>query len=102
MWYKKHIIISKSDRKEGIYFDWSRYNGLLKSQYSPSQALKKMNCTKIVLTIAHLDNDHRNCDVADDRLLALCQQCHLRMDISHHSDNRKYGRNYRINNLKLF
>lgn len=98
---KNHIIISKKDRKEVVNFDWHRYAQLSKAEYSPSQILKKMNCTKVVLTIAHLDNDHRNKNVANERLLALCQQCHLRMDILHHSDNRKYGRDYRQNNLKL-
>jgi len=34
----------------------------------------------IVLTIAHLDHDEENWNVADDRLRALCQQCHLRYD----------------------
>jgi hypothetical protein len=98
---KNHIIISKKDRKEVINFDWHRYNELLKAEYAPSQILKRMNCTKVVLTIAHLDNDHRNENVTDDRLLALCQSCHLKMDALHHAENRKYGRNYRQNNLTL-
>lgn len=36
---------------------------------------------KIVLTIAHLDHDETNHEVADDRLKALCQRCHLRYDV---------------------
>lgn len=35
---------------------------------------------KVVLTIAHLDHDEANHEVADDRLAALCQMCHLRYD----------------------
>lgn len=35
---------------------------------------------KVVLTIAHLDHDEENHQVSDDRLKALCQVCHLRMD----------------------
>ena len=35
---------------------------------------------KVVLTIAHLDNDETNWDVKDDRLRAACQLCHLRYD----------------------
>ena len=35
---------------------------------------------KVVLTIAHLDHDEENWDVADDRLAAWCQICHLRYD----------------------
>lgn len=30
------------------------------------------------LTVAHLDQDPRNCD--DDNLVALCQRCHLGYD----------------------
>ena len=35
---------------------------------------------KVILTIAHLDHDEFNWDVADDRLQALCQLHHLRYD----------------------
>ena len=35
---------------------------------------------RVVLTIAHLDHDEENHDVSDDRLAALCQQCHLNYD----------------------
>lgn len=46
---------------------------------------------KVVLTIAHLDHDETNHKVADDRLRALCQLCHLRYDAK-----EKYRR---VNNL---
>lgn len=35
---------------------------------------------KVVLTIAHLDHDEENWDVSDDRLMAMCQACHLKYD----------------------
>lgn len=35
---------------------------------------------KIVLTIAHLDHDETNWSVTDERLMAMCQRCHLRYD----------------------
>lgn len=35
---------------------------------------------QVKLTIAHLDHDPENWDVKDERLMALCQQCHLRLD----------------------
>lgn len=35
---------------------------------------------KIVLTIAHLDHDETNWNVTDDRLMAMCQKCHLTYD----------------------
>lgn len=34
----------------------------------------------VVLTIAHLDHDETNLEVKDDRLMAMCQLCHLRYD----------------------
>ncbi len=45
--------------------------------------------TKIILTIAHLDHDHKNHQVTDDRLAALCQRCHLILDMPYHVANRK-------------
>lgn len=36
--------------------------------------------TKVILTIAHLDHDETNWDVQLDRLKALCQLHHLKMD----------------------
>jgi hypothetical protein len=31
----------------------------------------------------------------------LCQRCHLRHDLPHHINNRKYGRNWKKYQLKL-
>lgn len=57
--------------------------------------------TKIVLTVAHLDHDSQNHDVQDDRLQALCQRCHLLLDLPHHINNRKYGRYWKDDQTKL-
>lgn len=57
--------------------------------------------TRVVLTIAHLDHDKHNHQVSLDRLAALCQKCHLGIDLNHHIANRKYGRNHKDNNYKL-
>jgi hypothetical protein len=38
---------------------------------------------KIVLTVAHLDHDPRNC--VESNLLAMCQRCHLAYDRTEHS-----------------
>ena len=58
--------------------------------------------TKIVLTIAHLDHDKLNHKVRDERLAALCQRCHLKYDLPRHINNRRYGRNYLRDQIKLF
>lgn len=56
--------------------------------------------TRIILTTAHLDRNHKNNDPLN--LAALCQRCHLRHDILQHVANRKYGRHHnREHQLKL-
>jgi len=55
--------------------------------------------SKVVLTTAHLDHDKDNNKF--DNLAALCQRCHLRHDLPHHIQNRKYGRNWKKNQLSL-
>lgn len=56
----------------------------------PNYSIKK-NGTKVILTIAHLDHDHRNTEIKDNRLKALCQSCHLNYDRPTHIYKRKYG-----------
>lgn len=54
--------------------------------------------TKIVLTVAHLDHEGGICDckartgrkcARADHCLALCQRCHLLMDLPHHIAKRQ-------------
>jgi len=51
---------------------------LIRKGYYRSQAIKIAGLTKIVLTIAHLDQDITNNN--PDNLAALCQRCHLIYD----------------------
>jgi hypothetical protein len=44
----------------------------------------------IVLTVAHLDHDPRNCALSN--LKALCQYCHLRYDAEHHGQSAYQSR----------
>jgi len=53
----------------------------------------------VILTVAHLDHDKNNNRFTN--LKALCQRCHLRYDLSRHIENRKYGRNWRSNQIKM-
>lgn len=48
---------------------------------------KEQRVTKVILTIAHLDQDKTNNDL--DNLAALCQRCHLGHDIKHHMANAR-------------
>jgi len=56
--------------------------------------------SKVVLTIAHFDQDKKNNDYSN--LKAWCQRCHLAHDISQHVNNRRYGRNWKRDQLSLF
>jgi hypothetical protein len=54
---------------------------------------------KIVLTIAHLDHDPRNC--APENLRAWCQRCHLAYDLPHHQVSAYMTRRAARNTLEL-
>jgi 5-methylcytosine-specific restriction endonuclease McrA len=58
------------------------------------------NVTRIVLTIAHLDHNRDNNGY--ENLAALCQKCHLNLDRHQREFNRKYGRETKRQNGKLF
>ncbi len=55
--------------------------------------------SKVILTVAHVDHDKNNNRF--DNLAALCQKCHLNHDLPQHINNRKYGRNWKKNQLRL-
>lgn len=42
---------------------------------------QKPKQVRVILTVAHLDHDEENHEVADSRLRALCQWCHLNYDV---------------------
>lgn len=56
--------------------------------------------SKVILTVAHIDRDKDNNKF--DNLAALCQRCHLNHDRSDHINNRKYGREWKKNQLSIF
>ena len=54
-----------------------------------NQSMSDRN-TKVVLTIHHIDNQkHRDSLI---NLIALCQKCHLRLDLEHHIENARKTR----------
>lgn len=89
--------------------DYSKYPPNWKTEIRPRILERANNCceeceaenykehpetgARVILTIAHLDHDPENWDVADDRLKALCQRCHLNYDRSDNNYRRKYGKN---------
>lgn len=56
----------------------------------------------VVLTIAHMDHDHNNDDVEDDRLAALCQRCHLGYDRPRHLERARLKRDGAVGQSQLF
>ena len=50
----------------------------------------KENGSKVVLTIAHLDQDPTNCDY--NNLRALCQKCHNKLDAPFRAIHRKQNK----------
>ncbi|AWW31860.1 hypothetical protein DN752_17930 [Echinicola strongylocentroti] len=56
--------------------------------------------SKVILTVAHLDQNRDN--NAFSNLAALCQRCHLNHDRPHHINNRRFGRNWKRDQLNLF
>ena len=90
---ENYAVIYRDKRNSFIWHLWpegTEAETLLLDGYKP---------VKVVLTIAHLDHDHSNSDI--ENLAALCQRCHLKHDIQQHVRNRKYGRNWKKNQLKM-
>jgi hypothetical protein len=54
---------------------------------------------KVILTVAHICNDSMCKNLL--HLLALCQRCHLRLDIGHHTKNRRANRMKKQGQLDL-
>ena len=80
----------------------SRYTYLNQEQYDQlsKDELRRIYCTRVVLTVAHLDHNKGNNRFHN--LAALCQRCHLNHDIRHHLANRNYGRDRHKNQLSIF
>lgn len=55
---------------------------------------------KVILTIAHICHDSMCTNPL--HLLALCQRCHLRLDMGHHVKNRKANKLKKAGQLDLF
>lgn len=55
--------------------------------------------SKVILTVAHVDHNHHNNKFSN--LAALCQKCHLSHDAKQHAENRRYGRYFKRNQIKL-
>lgn len=63
-----------------------------------------LRCSKVVLTIAHMDHDKSNNGEPGNRpnLRALCQRCHLSWDIDTHKANARATRERKMGQTNLF
>lgn len=74
--------------------EWDMIHSRIRHSHSNmSESLKYHGFTKIVLTVAHIDQNKDNNRFSN--LAALCQRCHLSHDIKQHVANRKYGRKHK-------
>lgn len=64
-------------------------------QTGQSEIVPNPKQVKVLITIAHLDHDECNHAVSDDRLMAMCQLCHLRYDAK-----EKYRRSLSKSDMK--
>lgn len=75
-------------------------NGCYVNKHSREMQLSdEEDSIRIVLTIAHLDHDEENWNVKDERLMAMCQKCHINYDAPEKARRRREKKNQ--HNLKL-
>lgn len=94
----KHLEEVFAVRHKGKTTGWFRSfelaNSLPKTiEMKKGKIIDNPKKVKVVLTIAHLDHDENNKDVKDDRLMAMCQICHLRYDAKEKYRRRNEGTN---------
>lgn len=84
-----YAIISRYAKSHRVIkpVEYAQIKGLMIRGYNRTQAIKILGFTKIVLTIAHLDQDINN--NSDNNLSALCQRCHLKHDKDFYRSLRK-------------
>lgn len=54
---------------------------------------------RVVLTVAHLDHTPENCEPSN--LKAMCNRCHLRYDVKHHSESRRRRKDMQAGQLAM-
>lgn len=96
--------------KDGNFYSWQAIEDALEKNGYDVFDHELKNCLdkdgrakraiKIVLTIAHLDHDITNNDYAN--LKALCQRCHLHLDLHQHQRNARETRNKNKGLQELF
>jgi hypothetical protein len=102
-WLSKQIVKDAGNRCELCYAP----NGALIHRpktseypwYSVENTRPGDKIIKIILTVHHIDSDKKN--NTKQNLIALCQKCHLRLDLHKHMKSRRVARQEKEANLQL-
>lgn len=86
--------------KDGRFITEKKFNGLNSTDGDFLFNGRLPKRIQIILTIAHLDHDKTNNDYGN--LVALCQKCHLGIDLKHHMANARESRIKKKGLQKLF
>lgn len=86
--------------KNGNFVSEKKFNGLNSSDGDWLFNGRFPKRIRVILTIAHLDHDKTNNDY--DNLAALCQKCHLGIDLKHHMANARETRTKKKGLQNLF
>ena len=103
-WLSRQIIADAGNKCElcyapnGVFIQ--RIKGAEYPWYKIENTKQEDIFTKVVLTVHHINHDKK--DNTKQNLIALCQKCHLRLDLAHHMKNRRTARrNIEEANLQL-
>jgi hypothetical protein len=101
-WLSKQIIADAGNRCELCYAPNGEFIVRDKDDAYPWQLAENIGdgadypkLTKVVLTVHHINHDKMNS--TKQNLIALCQRCHLRLDLAHHMKNRRDKKNNQKN-----
>ena len=96
-WLSKQIISDAGNRCELCYAPNHELIVRKKDSGYPWQLAENVGdggdypkLTKVILTVHHIDSDKNNSK--KQNLIALCQRCHLRLDLQKHMKNRRAAR----------
>lgn len=81
---KNHGIIHRFGKLSNEWAYWPE------GMQSEAWTIDGLKSTKVILTIAHLDHNKENNNY--NNLAALCQKCHLGIDLPHHMVNARNTR----------
>lgn len=80
-------------------YPWVRASHFPFDEFSEGAIKTGARFVKIVLTVHHIDGDKKNNKRIN--LLALCQRCHLRLDLQKHINNRNQNTNTNQTSLEI-